>query len=67
MTMKRFATTLLMAMAAAGAWSGTVRMGALSTDTTVETLDLNVLKDGGRLLAQFAAAASAEWEDELWT
>lgn len=36
--MKRFATTLLMAMAAAGAWGDTVRMGALSTDTTVETL-----------------------------
>ena len=38
MTMKRFATTLLMAMAASLALSDTVRMGALSTDTTVETL-----------------------------
>ena len=35
--MKRLAT-ILMAMAVAVAWSGTVRMGALSTDTTVETL-----------------------------
>lgn len=34
--------------------------------TTVETLNLNTLKEGGRLLAQFAAAISPEWEDELW-
>ncbi|MDI9521543.1 MAG: M20/M25/M40 family metallo-hydrolase [Bacillota bacterium] len=35
--------------------------------TTVETFNRNTLKEGGRLLAQFAAAVSAEWEDELWT
>jgi len=35
--------------------------------TTVEMLDLHVLKEGGRLLAHFAAAARASWEDELWT
>ncbi|NLM85655.1 MAG: M42 family metallopeptidase [Clostridiales bacterium] len=35
--------------------------------TTVEQLDLNTLKEGGRLLAQFAAAVSSSWEDELWT
>ena len=34
--------------------------------TTVEMLDLNVLKEGGRLLAHFAAAVRASWEDELW-
>ena len=34
--------------------------------TTVELLDRNTLKEGGRLLAQFAAAVSASWEDELW-
>lgn len=35
--------------------------------TTVETLNTNTLKEGGRLLAQFAAAVSPAWEDELWT
>lgn len=35
--MKRLATTFLVGMAAVG-WCATVRMGALSTDTTVETL-----------------------------
>lgn len=35
--------------------------------TTVEMLDRNTLKEGGRLLAQFAAAVSQAWEDELWT
>lgn len=35
--------------------------------TTVETLDLNTLKEGGRLLAHFAANVTRAWEDELWT
>ncbi len=35
--------------------------------TTVETLDTKVLKEGGRLLAQFAARVNEGWEDELWT
>ncbi len=35
--------------------------------TTVETLNRGTLKEGGRLLAQFAAAIAPEWEDELWT
>ncbi len=35
--------------------------------TTVETLNRDTLREGGRLLAQFAAAISPEWEDELWT
>lgn len=35
--------------------------------TTVETLDLNTLKEGGRLLAHFAANVTDAWEDELWT
>ena len=34
--------------------------------TTVELLDLNVLKEGGRLLAQFAAAVNGSWEEALW-
>lgn len=35
--------------------------------TTVETISLDVLKQGGRLLSAFAAAVDASWEDELWT
>lgn len=35
--------------------------------TTVELLDGNLLGEGGRLLAQFAAAVKEDWEDELWT
>ncbi|MHC1786900.1 MAG: M20/M25/M40 family metallo-hydrolase [Christensenellales bacterium] len=35
--------------------------------TTVELLDLHTLKEGARLLANFAAAADAGWEDELWS
>ncbi len=34
--------------------------------TTVELLDWNTLKEGGRLLAHYAAAVSRSWEDELW-
>ena len=36
--MRRLSTTILIAVAATAAWCDTVRMGALSTDTTVETL-----------------------------
>ncbi|NLW20739.1 MAG: M42 family metallopeptidase [Clostridiales bacterium] len=35
--------------------------------TTVETLDSKNLREGGRLLAQFAVAVNEGWEDELWT
>ena len=35
--------------------------------TTVELLDSRLLKEGGRLLAQFAAAVDPSWEEELWT
>ena len=35
--------------------------------TTVETLDMHTLEEGARLLAHFAAAVDASWEDELWT
>ncbi len=34
--------------------------------TTVELMDWKTLKEGGRLLAHFAAAVSPSWEDELW-
>lgn len=35
--------------------------------TTVELLDGGLLQEGGRLLAQFAAAVESSWEEELWT
>ncbi|NLE68565.1 MAG: M42 family metallopeptidase [Clostridiales bacterium] len=35
--------------------------------TTVELLDSRLLAEGGRLLAQFAAAVEQAWEEELWT
>ncbi len=34
--------------------------------TTVETIDLGVLAEGGRLLAHFLAELDAGWEDDLW-
>ncbi len=34
--------------------------------TTVETIDLNVLKEGGRMLACFLSELDAGWEDDLW-
>jgi len=34
--------------------------------TTVETMDSKLLREGGRLLAQFAAAVRPEWSEELW-
>jgi len=34
--------------------------------TTVETIDLNVLKEGGRLIAHFLAELDSHWEDDLW-
>ena len=34
--------------------------------TTVETIDLNALTEGGRLLACFLSELDAGWEDELW-
>ncbi len=35
--------------------------------TTVETLDMHTLEEGARLLAHFAAAVDASWEEALWT
>lgn len=35
--------------------------------TTVETFDLRTLKEGARLLANFAAAVEPSWMEELWT
>lgn len=34
--------------------------------TTVETLDIQALKEGGRLLAHFLSELDAGWEDDLW-
>lgn len=34
--------------------------------TTVETLDLEALREGGRLLAHFLSELDAGWEDDLW-
>lgn len=34
--------------------------------TTVETIDLNALKEGGRLIAHFLAELDGGWEDDLW-
>ena len=34
--------------------------------TTVETIDLGALSEGGRLLAHFLAELDAGWEDDLW-
>jgi endoglucanase len=34
--------------------------------TTVETIDLGVLAEGGRLLSHFLAELDAGWEDDLW-
>ena len=34
--------------------------------TTVELFDMHALQEGGRLLANFAAAVQPGWEDELW-
>ena len=34
--------------------------------TTVETIDLNALREGGRLIAHFLAELDAGWEDDLW-
>lgn len=34
--------------------------------TSVELIDMGVLKEGARLLAHFAAAVRADWEGELW-
>lgn len=34
--------------------------------TSVETIDLNVLREGGRLIAQFLSELDAGWEDDLW-
>ena len=35
--------------------------------TTVELFDMKTLKEGARLVAQFAAAVEDGWRDELWT
>lgn len=34
--------------------------------TTVETIDLQALKEGGRLIAHFLSELDAGWEDDLW-
>lgn len=34
--------------------------------TSVETIDLNVLKEGGRLMAHFLSELDESWEDDLW-
>ena len=34
--------------------------------TTVETIDVGVLKEGGRLLAHFVSELDAGWEEDLW-
>ncbi len=34
--------------------------------TTVETIDLNALEEGGRLLSHFLAELDAGWEADLW-
>ena len=35
--------------------------------TTVELFDMHTLEEGARLLANFAAAFEADWEDTLWS
>lgn len=34
--------------------------------TTVETIDLQALKEGGRVIAHFLSELDAGWEDDLW-
>ena len=34
--------------------------------TTVETLDIQALKEGSRLLSHFLSELDAGWEDDLW-
>lgn len=34
--------------------------------TSVETIDLQALKEGGRLIAHFLSELDAGWEDDLW-
>ncbi len=34
--------------------------------TTVETIDLHALSEGGRLLAHFLAELDGKWEEDLW-
>ena len=34
--------------------------------TSVETIDLNTLEEGARLLANFVAELDGSWEDDLW-
>ena len=34
--------------------------------TAVEVLDMNALEEAARLVAHFAAACEASWEEELW-
>ena len=34
--------------------------------TSVETIDLNTLEEGARLLANFVAELDESWEDDLW-
>ncbi len=34
--------------------------------TTVETIDLHALEEGGRLLGHFLAELDAKWEEDLW-
>lgn len=34
--------------------------------TTVETIDLNALTEGGRMIAHFLSELDAGWEDDLW-
>ncbi|MBQ8536743.1 MAG: M20/M25/M40 family metallo-hydrolase [Clostridia bacterium] len=34
--------------------------------TTVETIDLNALREGGRLIAHFLSELDSHWEDDLW-
>ena len=34
--------------------------------TSVETIDLNTLEEGARLLANFVSELDESWEDDLW-
>ena len=34
--------------------------------TTVETIDLAALREGGRVIAHFLSELNAGWEDDLW-
>lgn len=56
-------------------WAGLARAGVPSVllslplkymHTSVETIDLEALREGSRLLAHYLSELDAGWEDDLW-